>query len=335
LIPPRDPVRLFAVKRSTRRALANAGAVLLLAVAFVASLSGFRRPPGWVGVAQRIAFAPDHRNVVHEETSENEASTADPVILDGATLERELAAIDAHVRQRLQPDWAHLAPSANGSYIRSRWCAPQVGVDACSSPALGDDAALEGEWIQLDLVRDPSLADTILGYVYRTGVRSGELALTLSMARGGGDVVRPGFSLDIVRADDEGEALQLGTATELRVGPLRCVVNAPGLPAHDGAARQEAIRAELERLLESPSSLRDTVDARLVELLEQAEAALDPAGAGASRCSLQEPVPADRTALLEEARRVVDARQAFVDAHADEIHDALDRALPAGALGSR
>jgi hypothetical protein len=324
------------VKRSTRRALFNAGAVLLLAGLFIASLSGFRRPPGWVGVAQRIVFAPDQTGVGEEEASENEASAADPVILDEPTLRRELAAIDAHVQQRLQPDWVRIEPSTHGSYVRSRWCGPTLGFDACSPSALGVDAAAEGEWIQLDLVRDQTPTSPIIGYVYRAGMRAGDLALTLSFARGGGTVVRPGFSIEVARADDEGagEVLQIGIATELRAGPLRCVVNAPGLPAHDGAARDAAIRAELERLLESPSSLRDTVDARLVELLERAEAALDTAGTGPSRCSLQEPLPDDRAALLEEARRSFDARQAFIDGHASEIHDALGRALPPGVLGA-
>lgn len=325
------------MKRSTRRALVNAAAVLFVAAALVASLSGFRRPPGWVGATQRIVFAPDRAAAAQEAAGENEASTAAPVILDAPTLERELAAIEAHVQQHLQPDWARLAPSAHGSYVRSRWCGPPLGADVCSLPALDVETARQGEWIQLDLVRDPSARDPIIGYVYRTGVRAGELALTLSLARGGGTVVRPGFSIEVARAGDDGagEVLQLGPAAELRAGSLRCVVNAPGLPAHDGVARDAAIMTELGRLVESPSSLRDTVDARLVELLERAEAALDPASARASRCSFQGPVPADRTALLEEVRRTVDARQAFVDAHADEIHDALDRALPRGALSAR
>jgi hypothetical protein len=294
------------------------------------ALTGFRRQSGWVGVAQRISFASEHVDLVPDDTSENEASSADPVILDRLALQRELDAIDAHVRQRLEPGWVVLQPATHGGFVRSRWCGPPLSEAECSASVVGADAEPEGDWIELDLVRDPAAPDQVIGYVYRAGARSGELALTLSYARGGGQVVRPGFSMEITRRDAGGSevVLPLGTTTELRAGPLRCVVNAPGLPAHDGAARDVAIQAELERLLESPSSLRDSVDAQLVELLEQAEAALDAEAPGATRCSWQGPAPADRAPLLEEARRIIDARRSIVDVRANEIHSLIEHALP-------
>jgi hypothetical protein len=147
-------------------------------------------------------------------------------------------------------------------------------------------------------------------------------------------VIRPGFSIEVTPSPDaaEGEALRLGATLDLRVAPLRCVVSAPGLRTHDGAAREAAIRAELLRLVESPGSFRETANARLVDLLEHAETALDEREIRSTQCSFVVPFEGDRAPVLEQARRIIDARQSVVDEHADLIHALLTQALPPGML---
>ena len=106
----------------------------------------------------------------------------------------------------------------------------------------------------------------------------------------------------------------------------------------DPAELGDAMRSELALLLRSPTSFRETVDSRLIELLEEAEAAIRGARTrhegphhdpkpdnGCATISLR---PDEAIEMLARVEAEIDARRALVGQEAVSFHALLRQALP-------
>lgn len=313
------------------------GAAVLLSLAFVVSLTGFRRPPGWVGVTQRLSFASDVPRPTFEEASVDEQGW--PIDTTPAGRDELLQHADAlrrHVSGQLSSQWHHSPRSERGSFIRESWCRPAVGSTSCLDSFDSATRRTAREWYQLDLVRADAPSRQLAGYVFSArsfAAIEGAPSNQLKLARGGGRVVRPGLLVEHTRQSSPEESIRFGTSYEIRAGGLHCVMYVPGYrPQSVNADR--ATFEELARLVESPTSLRDTVSTRLNTLLERAESALISDIEHDDICTVELDASQDREALREVLHQTIDRRLEVVSENAAAIHEWLSSAVPTEEIGT-
>lgn len=315
---------------SSRRQLANAGAAFLLAIAFVVSLTGFRRPPGWVGVTQQLSFATDLPRPGFEEAElDDEGWPIERVEPDRDRLFQEVNALRDNLSTRVTSVWLHESPRSSGSFVRERWCRPEAGSTECFDPDRGPDEGDHGESFHVDLVMEDSPSRRVIGYVFVAQSVSGlvsERVQRLRYAQGGGRVIRPGLDVELT---DGRDGLRFGTTYELRAGPLTCVMGIPGYVPQSSTA-DRATSDELQRLLASPTSLHDTVSSRLMMLLEFAEATLSMDETANRVCSLDlGDTSTDREALRQEIHQTIEGRLDVLSRNSASIHQWLSASPPA------
>lgn len=205
-----------------------------------------------------------------------------------------------------------------------------AGSDGCLSRSDDENHRLAPEMYQLDLVRDDAPSRQLVGYVLTarsTSGLNGDVDHQLKLARGGGRVIRPGLFVEHTRPNAPEGTIHFGTSYELRVGPLHCVMYVPGYRPQTAGADQATIE-ELLRLVESPTSLRDTVSTRLNTLLERAETALTSGEMQDDICSFESGAQENSEALRQEIHQIIERRLDVISENSASIHEWLSTTIP-------
>jgi hypothetical protein len=235
---------------------------------------------------------------------------------------------DSFAQRAATDEWYAYPLRRIGNFVQQDWCRGEGAHHNCASGSFREGRG--SRWFVVHTLHYESSWPEVFGLGVNAGLlptaTEGDWGTTFSWYANGGGITGSGLDASFVRFDGERivEQIHLGDDYVYEAEEARIVVLAPG-----GAD------AELERLLESPRSLRDTAFARLDELLAAVEAEIE--AGKVKRCVYGEyqndgiPPPCFPTALtddekvtlLAKVRRDIGADRASVQQHFEAFHAAL------------
>ncbi len=233
-----------------------------------------------------------------------------------------------------------LAVEPRSPACSERWC---TGKSRCPRYLRTPPSTRAGPSFQLSAGHSPHLGPKAgeLDYIAGVPSKEGTSSLLLWLRLGTKNYYRTALTLTFVRSD---KSFEFGSTYELRVAATLVAVHPPGTDSRNNPARRRALRAELQRLLASPASLRDTILERLRTLENTCQAKLDAhriKKLGELDMSQYQddgiPPPRKQVALTAaetkhhkaEVTRKIDEQRSFVKTKHAAIHALLLQVLPA------
>lgn len=242
--------------------------------------------------------------------------------------------------------WREVPWERAGNEVTERWCGPAVSAAACQGGSVVNDEKRGDAWRSLTTLHYPPRWPEVFGVVVNAGSYpvGSPWGVRAAVSLRGGTISGTSFSGAFVQFDGEKVADRIPFGEwSYRVTDTTFTVAIPAAstPGGDDPAAA-AVAAEIERLVASPDSLRETMLARLAALdtevhrgiaAHEAERLANGTYTGGGVPPVRTPTPLtpeEEAAAAAQATTDIARWQAVVTAQAPALHTLLSACLPPG-----